>query len=93
MRSTCPTGASSACVRHRAATAVCPAVPGQIDHFGVGIENFDAERVASELEAAGVEGVRLAGSTSVLVPDPDGVIVQLSSPTERFEGTPPNRDC
>jgi hypothetical protein len=29
----------------------------------------------------------------VLVPDPDGVIVQLSSPTERFEGTPPNRDC
>ena len=69
------------------------AVPGQIDHFGVGIENFDAERVASELEAAGVEGVRLAGPTSVLVPDPDGIIVQLSSPTERFEGTPPNRDC
>ena len=69
------------------------AVAGQIDHFGVGIENFNAERVASELEAAGVEGVRLAGSTSVLVPDPDGVIVQLSSPTERFEGTPPNRGC
>ena len=69
------------------------AVPGQIDHFGVGIENFDAERVASELEAAGVEGVRRAGSTSVLVPDPDGVIVQLSSPTERFEGTPPTRGC
>ncbi len=35
----------------------------------------------------------LAGPTSVLVPDPDGVIVQLSSPTERFEGTPPNRGC
>ncbi len=69
------------------------AVPGQIDHFGVGIENFNAERVADELEAAGVEGVRQAGPTSVLVPDPDGVIVQLSSPTERFEGTPPNRGC
>ena len=69
------------------------AVPGQIDHFGVGIENFNAERVAGELEAAGVEGVRQAGPTSVLVPDPDGVIVQLSSPTERFEGTPPNRGC
>ena len=69
------------------------AVAGQIDHFGVGIENFDAERVASELEAAGFEGVRQAGPTSVLVPDPDGVIVQLSSPTERFEGTPPNRGC
>ena len=69
------------------------AVPGQIDHFGVGSRKFDAERVASELEAAGVEGVRRAGSTSVLVPDPDGVIVQLSSPTERFEGTPPTRGC
>ena len=69
------------------------AVAGQIDHFGVGIENFNAERVASELEAAGIEGVRQAGPTSVLVPDPDGVIVQLSSPTERFEGTPPTRGC
>jgi catechol 2,3-dioxygenase-like lactoylglutathione lyase family enzyme len=69
------------------------AVPGQVDHFGIGIENFDAARVAAELDAAGFEGVRQAGSTSVLVPDPDGVIVQLSSQTERFEGTPPERDC
>ncbi len=70
------------------------AVPGQIDHFGIGIDNFDADRVASELRAAGVEGVRNAGPTSVLVPDPDGVIVQLSAPTERFEGTPPGvRGC
>ena len=69
------------------------AVPGEIDHFGVGIENFEAGRVASELEAAGVDGVRQAGPTSVLVPDPDGIIVQLSSATERFEGTPPNRNC
>ena len=69
------------------------AVPGEIDPFGVGIENFDAERVASQLEDAGVEGVRQAGRTSVLVPDPDGLIVQLSSVTERFEGTPPNRQC
>ena len=69
------------------------ATAGDIDHFGIGIENFDAARVASELDAAGFEGVRQAGSTSVLVPDPDGVIVQLSSTTERFEGTPPDRDC
>ena len=69
------------------------AVPGEIDHFGVGIENFEADRVASDLEAAGVAGVRRAGATSVLVPDPDGLIVQLSSVTERFEGTPPSRDC
>ena len=38
------------------------AVAGQIDHFGIGIENFDAARVASELDAAGFEGVRQAGS-------------------------------
>ena len=69
------------------------AVAGEIDHFGVGIENFDAERVAGALEEAGFEGVRQAGPTSVLVPDPDGLIVQLSAVTERFEGTPPERGC
>ena len=52
------------------------AVAGEIDHFGVGIENFNAQRVASELEAAGVEGVGQAGQTSVLVPDPDGLIMR-----------------
>ena len=69
------------------------AVAGEIDHFGVGIDNFNAQRVASELEAAGIGGVRQAGQTSVLVSDPDGLIVQLSAVTERFEGTPPNRNC
>ena len=69
------------------------AVAGQIDHFGIGVENFDAERVATSLEAAGFESVRQAGSTSVLVPDPDGVVVQLSATGERFEGTPPDGRC
>ena len=69
------------------------AVAGEIDHFGVGIENFDAERVAGALAEAGFEGVRQAGPTSVLVADPDGLIVQLSAVTERFEGTPPDRGC
>ena len=68
------------------------AVAGEIDHFGVGIEDFDAERVTTALEAAGFEGVR-GGGGSVLVPDPDGLIVQLSAVTERFEGTPPDRGC
>jgi catechol 2,3-dioxygenase-like lactoylglutathione lyase family enzyme len=73
-------------------TAADP-VAGEIDHFGIGIDDFDAPRVASELEAAGFEGVRQAGDTSVFIPDPDGVIVQLSSSTERFEGTPPRQGC
>jgi len=29
----------------------------------------------------------------VLVPDPDGVVVQLSATAERFEGTPPDGRC
>jgi len=87
--SLCPTDGGNCSLT----TTADAAIPGHIDHFGVGIENFDAERVANDLEAAGFEGVRQAGRTSVLVPDPDGVIVQLSSPTERFEGTPPNRGC
>ena len=68
------------------------AVAGEIDHFGVGIEDFDVERVTTALEAAGFEGVR-GGGGSVLVPDPDGLVVQLSAVTERFEGTPPDRGC
>ena len=68
------------------------AIAGEIDHFGVGIENFDAARVASALENAGVEDVRQTGS-NVLVTDPDGLVVQLSAVTERFEGAPPVRDC
>lgn len=69
------------------------AAAGEIDHFGIGVEDFDAARVADALEAAGFEGVQRGGRTSVIVRDPDGIAVQLSAPTERFEGTPPSRDC
>ncbi len=65
---------------------------GSMDHFGVGISDYDTERVASNLEAAGIESVRRAGS-NVLVTDPDGLVVQLSSADETFEGTPPDRNC
>ena len=68
------------------------AVAGEIDHFGVGIENFDTERIGTTLEDAGIENVRAAGS-NVLVTDPDGLVVQLSAASERFEGTPPDREC
>jgi len=67
------------------------AVAGDIDHFGIGIDDFEAARVASELEASGFEGVRQLGAASVSLPDPDGVIVQLSSSAERFEATPPEQ--
>jgi len=69
------------------------AVPGEIDHFGIGIDDFDAERVAGELRDAGFDDVRAAAPTSVVLPDPDGLAVQLSAATERFAGTPPDRGC
>ena len=69
------------------------ATVGDIDHYGIGIDNFDAPRVADELEAAGFEGVRQSDQMSVFLPDPDGVAVQLSSVTERFEATQPDRGC
>ena len=37
--------------------------PGHIDHFGVGIDDFDGDRVMSELAAAGIEGATGGGTT------------------------------
>ena len=51
---------------------------GDIDHFAVGIDNFDADRVEAELKNAGYAQVRNA-STSVFVADPDGTMLQLSA--------------
>lgn len=53
-------------------------VPGRIDHFGIGVDDFDAQRISRELQAAGVDGVQVTGP-SVVARDPDGVVIQLSS--------------
>ena len=66
--------------------------PGHIDHFGVGIDDFDGDRVMSELAAAGIEGAT-GGGTTVLVPAPDGVVVQLSDPSEGFDTVPGTARC
>ena len=58
--------------------------PGDIDHFGVGIENFDAARVESQLKAAGLQQVR-NGGTSVFVADPDGTMIQISAASETYD--------
>jgi catechol 2,3-dioxygenase-like lactoylglutathione lyase family enzyme len=57
--------------------------PGDIDHVGIGIDNFDAARVESQLKAAGFAQVRNAGP-SVFVNDPDGTPLQLSAATETY---------
>ena len=66
--------------------------PGHIDHFGVGIDDFDGDRVMSELAAAGISGAT-GGATTVLVPAPDGVVVQLSDPSQGFDVAPAAARC
>jgi catechol 2,3-dioxygenase-like lactoylglutathione lyase family enzyme len=58
--------------------------PGDIDHFGIGIDDYDAARVEAQLKAAGLSQVRNAG-TSVFVTDPDGTMLQISAATETYD--------
>ena len=77
-------GAISLCPLSVTTCGVKPnARPGDIDHFGVGIDNFNAGRVEAQLKAAGFDQVRNVG-TSVFVADPDGTAVQLSAVDETF---------
>jgi catechol 2,3-dioxygenase-like lactoylglutathione lyase family enzyme len=58
--------------------AVAPAAAGEakrIDHFGIGIENFNAPNMKSALEKAGLK-VR-ESNVGLFVTDPDGTSVQI----------------
>jgi len=58
--------------------AIAPAPAGEpkrIDHFGLGIENFEAAAMKSALEKAGMK-VR-ESNVGLFVTDPDGVSVQI----------------
>jgi len=54
-------------------------MPGRIDHFCVGVEAFDADRIRSEVNSAGMQGVQGTAKDNVFVLDPDGVRVQISA--------------
>ena len=54
--------------------------PGRIDHFCIGVDNFDAERLRSRVKNAGIEGVQGNASDNFSVSDPDGLRVQVSAP-------------
>jgi len=56
---------------------------GTIDHFCVGVRDFDAVKVAETLAANGFTDGLVAGDDFVYVTDPDGVRVQISSPVWR----------
>lgn len=60
-----------------------PPTLGEIDHFGLGVDNFKEGGTARLLNQRGLETYD-AGS-SVFVKDPNGAWVQLSAPKESFK--------
>lgn len=54
--------------------------PGRIDHFCIGVDDFDAERLRTSVKSAGIEGVQGNASDNFSVSDPDGLRVQISAP-------------
>jgi catechol 2,3-dioxygenase-like lactoylglutathione lyase family enzyme len=53
---------------------------GVIDHYCVGVEDFEPQRVGDALRAAGFESGLQVGPDFVYVTDPDGIRVQISTP-------------
>jgi catechol 2,3-dioxygenase-like lactoylglutathione lyase family enzyme len=51
---------------------------GQINHFCVGVEDFDLEGDAAELRRLGVKPFIRQDRPELYFPDPDGITVQLS---------------
>ena len=54
--------------------------PGRIDHFCIGVEDFDAERLRTKVKSAGIGDVQGNASDNFSVSDPDGLRVQISAP-------------
>jgi catechol 2,3-dioxygenase-like lactoylglutathione lyase family enzyme len=53
--------------------------PGRIDHFCVGVESWNADRLRAAAKAAGFERVQGTAADNFFVTDPDGLRVQLSA--------------
>ncbi len=53
---------------------------GDIDHFCVGVEDFEPDRVAAAIREAGLDNDLRVGSDNVSVRDPEGIRVQISWP-------------
>ena len=54
--------------------------PGTVDHFDIGVEDFDPEPTGEALRAGGIDEGLVVGPDFVFVTDPDGVRVQISTP-------------
>lgn len=53
--------------------------PGKIDHFCVGVESWNADRLRAATRAAGIERVIGTAGDNFFVADPDGLRVQVSA--------------
>jgi catechol 2,3-dioxygenase-like lactoylglutathione lyase family enzyme len=53
--------------------------PGRVDHFCVGVEQFNADRLRAAAKDAGVERVQGSAADNFFVVDPDGLRVQVSA--------------
>src|SRR5579864_8870606 len=54
--------------------------PGKVDHFAIGVDNFNQESVTADLKARGVTPIdQQGGGFGFHVVDPDGYPVQISA--------------
>lgn len=53
--------------------------PGRIDHFCIGVDNWNADRLRAAAKAAGVERVIGTAADNFFAADPDGLRVQVSA--------------
>jgi len=60
--------------------------PGSVNHFCLGVDNYDPERIAERLDTAGIQASintnpnsRTSGGDQLYFRDPDGTSVQLSA--------------
>jgi catechol 2,3-dioxygenase-like lactoylglutathione lyase family enzyme len=54
--------------------------PGHIDHFCVGVDDFNAKLLREQVRGAGFAGVQGDAVDNFSVNDPDGLRVQVSAP-------------
>ena len=54
--------------------------PGTVDHFDIGVEEFDPQQSGEALRAAGIDEGLVVGPDFVFVTDPDSGRVQISTP-------------
>ena len=52
----------------------------EIDHICLGLKNYNTQKMVEKLKSKGIEIEGEAGESSIRFRDPDGIMIQLSSP-------------